>query len=134
MQMEWLKTLASLSLTFKDSVSLQLIFMLTEKSIRLHASTLGQDLNSAFYSDGCPSEEIDGFIWPESDLNLLGPIHVSCTCGNLDTTMLNLQAVRNCKGSYTDGASWMGPGKSTACRLSSAAINLCALYDVSCNL
>ena len=83
--------------------------------------------------DGCPSEEIDGLTWPESDIDLLGPtIRVSCTCGSLDTTMLKLQAIRNCTGSYTDGAEWMGPGNSTACQFSNVAMNLCSLYDVSC--
>ena len=84
-------------------------------------------------SDGCPSEDVDGFIWPESDLNLLEPIRVSCNCGRLDTTVVSLQAIRNCTGSYTGGASWMGRGNSTACQFSSAVSNLCGLSTVSCS-
>lgn len=82
-------------------------------------------------TDGCPSEVIDGFTWPESDLNLLGPVGVSCDCGNLDTTVVSLQAIRNCTGSYTDGAMWVGRGNSTACRFSSNVASLCGITTVS---
>ena len=74
---------------------------------------------------------VDGFAWPESDLNLLGPVRVSCNCGNVDTTVVSLQAVRNCTGSYTEGARWMGLGNSTACQFSSNIASLCGLTTVS---
>lgn len=82
-------------------------------------------------TDGCRSETIDGFTWPESDLNLLGLIRVSCNCGNLDTTVVSLQALRNCSGSYTDGARWADRGNSTACRFSSNVASLCDVTTVS---
>ena len=129
--MDWLRALALLSLAFKDSVSNN--HHKLELSIISTTFVTLPILKFCCIVDGCPSEEIDGFKWPESDLDLLGlAISVSCTCGSLDTTMLKLQAIRNCTGSYTEGAKWMGPGNSTACQFSNAAMNLCSLYDVSC--
>ena len=56
---------------------------------------------------------------------------MSCDCGNLDTTVVSLQAVRNCTGSYTKGARWMGHGSTIACQFSDDAASLCDASTVS---
>ena len=71
-------------------------------------------------------------MWPESDLSLVGPVAVSCSCGSLDTTTVSLQATRNCTGSYEGGAMWVGTGDTVACRFSREAQDLCAISTVRC--
>ena len=73
---------------------------------------------------------MNGFTWPESDLNLVGPVEVSCNCGSLDTTVVRLEATRNCTGSYESGARWVGTGNLTACQFSSEAQDLCSISTV----
>ena len=78
--------------------------------------------------DGCTDEEAAGYSWPETDLGMVAM--VSCICGNIDTTEISRVAIRECRGSFTEGAAWVEPDISD-CQFSSVSRLLCDASTVS---
>ena len=78
--------------------------------------------------DGCPEEDAAGYSWPETDLGFVAM--VSCICGNIDTAEISRLAVRECAGSFAEGAAWNEPDISQ-CQFSDAAVQLCDASTVS---
>ena len=78
--------------------------------------------------DGCPDEEAAGYSWSETDLGMVDM--VSCICGNIDTAEISRVAIRECGGSFAEGAAWVEPDIST-CQFSSASRLLCDASIVS---
>ena len=83
---------------------------------------------SFLYLDGCPEEDATGYSWPETDLALVAM--VSCICGDINTAEINRIAIRECGGSFVEGAVWMEPDI-TECQFSSASLQLCDASIVS---
>ena len=81
--------------------------------------------------DGCPDEEAAGYSWPETDLGMVAM--VSCICGNIDTAEISRVAIRECGGSFAEGAAWVEPDIST-CQFSVASMQLCDASTVSLSL
>ena len=98
----------------------------------LYFCTFCVQLIMLFFSDldGCPDEEAAGYSWPETDLGMVAM--VSCICGNIDTAEISRVAIRECGGSFAEGAAWVEPDISE-CQFSGASRLLCDASTVSLN-
>ena len=83
-------------------------------------------------ADGCPQDNSNQlYRWPESELGI--GITLSCSCGQLNTSEINRQAVRVCGGSYSQGVEWR-QANTTLCAFDTNAQSLCDATLVSCML
>ena len=82
--------------------------------------------------DGCPSEKIGSYVWPETDLSP-DPYVQLCSCGSLNVTgIFTSTASRLCEGSFTNGARWASQNV-TNCVFDSFTQSICDASDVSCS-
>ena len=75
--------------------------------------------------DGCNPEMLEDESWPETPPGSTASIHCPCTDAE---GQLAARVIRQCEGTYTEGASW-GAIDDSQCRDQLSGI-LCMLFEV----